>query len=446
MPPINKQLDEILTLFKGLQGEVKVLKEEGKSRSEKSEKMISDLMEKREKAIQDDLISRFRKGEHLTPPGDENAEPHKVLISKSADPKVQEFQSFNDDLLILSKIMRVHPSQTRLWKKNQAQVSELRKAISAGTSGSGSEWVPTDFSADLIDKFRLELKLGAFFRHINMPTNPYKLPGLTGDTTAYKISESTSDSASKITASTPTSAAVTLTAVKLAARTLWSEESAEDLIVPVLPLVKDNLARIMAESVEDALINGDSDGDHFDIDITDPTDHRKSWNGLRARSRQSSDEVSLSTFNAANLRSMRRKMGKYGVNPGRLGWLTGPVGMNHFLGLDELITLDKYGPAATILTGEVGRFDGSPVIISEKVREDLNSVGVHDVTNTGFTHVTVFNRDAFIMGDRRKMTMKSVEDIETDQMIMVVTMRGDFQDLYTADADKIAISGIGLAV
>jgi HK97 family phage major capsid protein len=204
-----------------------------------------------------------------------------MLVKKSADSKVREFQDFNDDVYVLSKILRVHPSQTKLWRKNQAQVSELRKAMNITTSGEGGSWVPTEFSAELIDKFRLNLKVAALFRRVTMPTNPYTFPVVASDANAYLVSESTADDGSeKFTASTPGTSSFTLTAKKLAARTVFSEEMTEDAIVPVLPFVKDNLARVMADAQETAILNG-ATGTHFDIDITSSADRRKAYNGLR---------------------------------------------------------------------------------------------------------------------------------------------------------------------
>jgi microcystin degradation protein MlrC len=48
---------------------------------------------------------------------------------------------------------------------------------------------------------------------------------------------------------------------------------------------------------------------------------------------------------------MRGTLGKYGVNPRRLVYLVSPVGLITMLGMDEVITLEKYGPNATVITG-----------------------------------------------------------------------------------------------
>jgi len=45
-------------------------------------------------------------------------------------------------------------------------------------------------------------------------------------------------------------------------------------------------------------------------------------------------------------------------------------------------TVDKYGQFATVLNGELGKIDGIPVIVSEKIRENLNASGVYDGTTT----------------------------------------------------------------
>lgn len=443
----KKLLEEMVALTKSLQEEVKTLKTIGKEQSDKSEKLISDTLAKREQVIKDELIAKFRKGEHLAPHSEEeeNAAVPEVLLRKSSDPRMREMMEYNDDVYLISKILRCHPSQTKIWRKNEAKVSELRKALNVGTAAQGLEWAPTAFSADLIDKYRLQLKVAALFQRVNMPTNPFTLPNLTADSTVYVVPEVTTDThqnSDRVTASQPTTGSLTMTAKKLGARSLFSGELDEDSIIPVLPMLKDNLARKMADAWEDAIINGDTTvPGHMDIDITATTVVRAFCNGLRRRAKTSNVLKDLSTFNLANVRSLRTSMGKYGVNPAELVFITGPKGYNKLLGLDEVTTLEKYGAGATILAGELGRLDGIPIIISEHVREDLSTTGYYDSTTTNNTVLILANKTAFAIGDRRKVTLKTFEDIETDQTVLVTMMRGTFRDLYTAAGDVVANVG-----
>lgn len=434
----KKLLEETLQLVKGLAEENKKLKELHKSQSEKSEQMMTDLIAKREQAIKDDVISRFRKGEHLTPEADEDAvATNSILLKKSDNPKVRELMDFNDTCLIVSKILKTDPRQTQIWRKNQAAVNELRKAMNVSTAGQGGAWAPSDFSADLIDLMRLDLKVGALFRKITMPTNPYKLPIKTSGGTVYHVAEPSTEAteAGRITASTPGTGNITMDAEKVAGRTVYTEELNEDSIIPVVPMIKEELARDMADAWENILINGDTRTvGNIDLDVTAATDLKTTQDGLRRRANaKGTSLIDLSTFNLTNVRKLRTGMGKWGINPRDLAFITGPKGFNKLLSLDEVTTLEKYGSSATVLTGELGRLDGIPIIVSEWVREDLSTTGLYDATTTNNTILILANLRRFIQGEKRRMTLKTFEDIQNDQVVLVTTMRMAFNSLETSD-------------
>jgi hypothetical protein len=68
---------------------------------------------------------------------------------------------------------------------------------------------------------------------------------------------------------------------------------------------------------------------------------------------------------------------------GSLAWIASIASYYKMLGLTEVLTLQNYGPQATVLQGELGKFDSIPIIVSEYQRQDLNASGVYDgVTKT----------------------------------------------------------------
>ena len=134
-------------------------------------------------------------------------------------------------------------------------------------------------------------------------------------------------------------------------------------------------------------------------------------------------------------------MGKYGGNPNNLAWIIGPkVHARHFMALSDVVSLEKYGPQATVLTGELGKYQGIPIIVSAQAREDLNTTGTYDSTTTNNGGVLLVNRPAWIFGRRRDITLKVWEDVQFDQIYLVGTARGDFQTPWTSDA--VAVMGV----
>ncbi|MHA1746586.1 MAG: phage major capsid protein [Promethearchaeota archaeon] len=357
----------------------------------------------------------------------------------------EEIQKKADYLYLASCILKKDPRELKLWKDWQESTSELRKAMDTATSGEGSEWIPTAFSQDLVEKVRLQLKVAALHERIDIPTPTYRVPVEGADAVAYLVPESKSDEATKIKASTPGTKRVSFSAQKLASRILFSEELSEDSVIPILPYLRNKIIRALAIAQETATINGDTSGTHQDSDVTDSLDARKAWNGYRKLA-LSSAKVNLGTFSTTNLRAMRKKMGKYGVDPNQLAWIVGISAYNAMLGLSEVLTLDKYGPKATILTGELAKFDNIPVIVSEYIREDLNASGVYDGTTTNKTIVLLVRRDAFLYGDRRKVKVKTGEIIETDQTQIVCTQRVDFEAQFDTTTEPIVALGYNVSV
>lgn len=355
-----------------------------------------------------------------------------------------------DDLYILSSLLKSDPRDLRLWKAYEGEISELRKAMDTQTVAEGFEWIPTGFSNDLIERVKLALKVAALFRRFNMPTPTYRFPAQGMDAVAYKTPESLVDESTKIRASTPGTRRVCFDAIKLAARVVFSEEMTEDSLIPVLPYIKDRIVEALAIAEEQGVINGDlPPGVHQDIDVVNPLDARWSWNGLRIWARTSGAagtgaEVNLGTFNTANLRAIRRAMGVYGVDPSRLAWITGICGYNLMMTNADVLTVDRYGPNATILKGELGKFDAIPIIVSEYIREDLDANGVYSGAGNNRTIILLVYKSAFMFGDRRKVTLKTKEDIEVDQIIGVATQRLDYQGLFNFSTEFPVGAGINV--
>jgi hypothetical protein len=220
----------------------------------------------------------------------------------------------------------------------------------------------------------------------------------------------------------------------------------EDSIINLASEVLRRIAKSFARGIDQAIIDGDTAGSHQDSDVTNAKDRRKAWNGLRKNALISGmPNIDLSTFTTANLLNVRKGMGVYGSRPSELAWIVGFRGMIQMMQLSELITMDKYGPNATVLSGEAGKFFGSPVVLSEFIREDLNASAVYDGTTTTKSCLLCVSRESFVRGERRAITINSSNDrhIETDQTVTVGTWRGDFKPWFTTAAAANKIVGIG---
>ncbi len=334
-------------------------------------------------------------------------------------------------------VARKLPQYAEQWK-------HIMAALDVDTSGEGAEWIPTGIGASLHERVRASGKVAALFPRIQLPTNPWKWPIEGSDASAYRVAEPTSDTATKVTASTPGTVAATFDAEIFGARTLWSKSLDADSAVAMAGFVQAKLIQAFVDAEEMAILDGDSDGTHqdSDTDALGATDPRSAWDGLRKKA-IAQTVVTATTTTAANLIAIRGGMGRWGVNPANLAYIVGVSGYLDLIGDTNLLTVDKMGPNATILNGMVGSVAGVPVIVSEHVRENLNASGVYDGITTTKTYNLCVNRGEWAIGQRMALDVE-VNDVlygETFQRVALAFMREDFQHIGSAAAnDDTAIA------
>jgi hypothetical protein len=227
------------------------------------------------------------------------------------------------------------------------------------------------------------------------------------------------------------------------------------MVVPILQMIKDDVARSAAEAIEETCINGQTVAETIDTQLgLGATDSRRAWNGYRVNALGGGWAVDVSGWTALTdktnvllLRKMRATMGRYGITPADLCWIVSINGYNQFLNIPEMLTPDEYGQDATLLKGEMGRVDNIPVIISEFLPENLNASGAYtsDVDND-HTSILLLYAGGWAHGERAKFTLKTYEEPKTDQQYIITRMRRDFKPLYMGAtySDSIVCVGYGM--
>lgn len=362
----------------------------------------------------------------------------------------KELRQNIDEMFIASKLLKKPVQQLKSWDTWKRRAGDFKKALDTATGAQGGDWVPTSFSPELWEYVQLESRVPALFRTIVMPSNPYKLPIGLARVNTFKQPEQTADTGqTKIPVGDGSNVGnATLTATGHAARVLASAELDEDSIVPILPFLVRDIAKAIAEGREDFIVNGDSAGTHEDSDIgAGSLDHRRRIAlGLRAAANDggATYKLDMATFSLANLRALRAKLGKYGVNPNDLAIITGPVGYLKLLGMTEVTTLQNFGNRATVLSGGLGDVDGIPVIVSGQVRENLNASGVFDNVTTTKTALYLVYRPGWVIGERRAAaSVRVLTELyaESDQVALIAKERVTFAPTYPT-ASNITI-GLG---
>jgi HK97 family phage major capsid protein len=305
-------------------------------------------------------------------------------------------------------------------KVSRAGLSALKSdELSHSTqAGYGDEWVPDLWSAELWKQARLENVILPLFRAIEMPSNPYELPIEGADPSVYYVPETADEadltlaaSGSAIPDSKIGSGKVTLAAKKLALRVGFSAELAEDSLVPVLSMYREQAMRALAAAIDSVLLNGDVEtGATGNINLDDGAPPANSpylaFDGLRKLALVTATGNAVSAGAAPSLdllRQVRFTMAhKYSVNPANLGWIVDGGTYAKLLGLEQFLTMDKAGALATALTGQIGYVDGAPGLVSAAMPLTQADGKANATGNTKGQALCVY-RPGWIVGYRRRI-------------------------------------------
>jgi HK97 family phage major capsid protein len=365
----------------------------------------------------------------------------------SADDKetVRALKEAVDVAVMESQLFGKKVSETKAYQTRVKPI--MQKAFGIASGDEGFEWIPTGVSTSYIDEYNLERKVSGLFQEIRMPTNPYKFPVLSNGAVAKKLGVAAALSPKDVFETDKT---ITFDAIKMSNQYLLPEELSEDSAVNILQVIRQELIEGAEKAIEVAILNGDTDTTHQDSasifggGAPAANSSERFWDGLRKRAIQAT--LALSGVDAGNnaveyadIQGAREKMGKFGVNPKELALICSPKGYNQLINLTEVTTVEKYGSAATILTGELARVGGIPVIVSEYMREDLNATAVNDGVTEDRTSMILVNRRRFMLGLRRALQIR-IERNQTDKdaVDMVSYARYAFQGVLAADGANYA--------
>lgn len=316
--------------------------------------------------------------------------------------------------------------------------------------GFGQDWVPDVWSSELWRKARAENVVLPLFRAVEMPSNPFELPISGTDPTVYYVPETqdeddlTLGSANPIPDSPIGSGKVTLSARKLALRVGFSAELAEDTTIPLIPLYREQALRAMADAIDHVLLNGDTTTaatGNINSDNAAPSATARilAFDGLRklplvanTANRQSAGGAP----SVALLRSTRFLMDpRYALRPKDCAWVVDGSTYAKLLSLSEVATVDKFGPYATVLTGEIAKLDGVPILVSPEMPLTQDDGKADTTGNTKGQAVCVY-RPGWVVGYRRRIaaTMDYLPYYDAYQMVATVRLAFAHLDSDVASA------------
>lgn len=273
----------------------------------------------------------------------------------------------------------------------------------------------TEFSMRMWDDVRRRLVVEPNFMQIAMRTNHMRIPVNPEQGYAsyvaidnFKGSNSTpaASNGNRLTEKT-------LIAHKLAAKDYIGDEETEDTLLPIMGIIRDNLIRRMAKSSERSVLLG------VGATAADPVKGLHQFatddgnDGTAA-----SNTISIGgggKLTAQLLSDARRRLGVFGLDPREILYIVGDKGYYDLMDDTNFRTRDKVGESnATILQGEIGRVNGSPVIVS----------GELSITPApGNPVALVANMRNFYLGQLRGLRVQTDVDIEEEKTIIVASRR-----------------------
>lgn len=315
-------------------------------------------------------------------------------------------------------------------------LSAAVKAMTSTGAGTGAELVPTDLADQLWDDIFLASRVvgngNAGMVVIPMPTNPFDIPLGLGQPTWRKGTENTATTASDLS-----TAKSTLTATELVTEQNWSYTLDEDAIVAMAPSIRGRLAQSGAEIIDDFALNADATATATgNINLDDATPAADSYyltdgqDGIRHQwlvdntPSQNIDAGGDALVDADVLNALAA-MGKYAIDPNAVRLVCDvQTYLKGFLGLSDVLTMDKFGPNAVIFTGQLAAYRGLPIIVSASHRlaeadGKLSTTG----TNNTLGSFSVYNRQMWYAGFRRNILIEIDRDIQKRQFIMVTSLR-----------------------
>jgi len=116
----------------------------------------------------------------------------------------------------------------------------------------------------------------------------------------------------------------------------------------------------------------------------------------------------------------------------------------NFLQIPEVVTLEKFGPQATILSGQLASLAGVPIVMSRFMGADLETTGLFDSTGSqNRTGYLIFNADSWYQYLRRQISIESDKDITNGAIQIVATMRS-CMDSPDAESVKNVVFGYNI--
>lgn len=352
-----------------------------------------------------------------------------------------------DDLFPRIPLTEFHGDDRKLARAGKFELTgayqRALRAMDTAESGYGSQLIGAQYVGDLWNAPRDLGKIFPLIDSFEMQHPTAYLPVEVDIPEMLWVAESTANNSSNYDTVKTGSQRVQVDAKKFVIHQMWSGEMQEDSIIPFVPFLRRQAALSVAHYADSLVLNGDTTNaatGNINLDDADPanTKHYLALDGIRHAALVDNTANGVSLAGAptwAALIGLRGKMldstrlvdWGHPTDPTDLVYVSDPETADAIAQIDEVVTVDKYGQNATILTGEVSRIGRHPHIasIAQPKTEADGKVSTTAANNT-LGQTTAFNRRGFKVGWRRRVMVETERLPGSDQWRVVYSLRLGF--------------------
>jgi len=345
--------------------------------------------------------------------------------------KAGDLKAHAKDLLnahILGKITR------KGWDTSYGQ--EILEKAEITYDATTSAGIDISVSSAFEEEVRQEQKIAPLFREINVTSGATVLP-LAPETEPANWSSAGAETAANNLEEAGASdnnyhvGRVVLQAHRLISSTFISNDTDEQIVVSILPMITSALARAHAIAIDKAILVGNSGG--FTTGLvgasgTDDTNGYATASALTALDASGSGEVT-----PANLLAMRKEMGKYGLNPADVAYIVPTDAYYELIDATGFTDVNEVGnDLAAKITGVMGSVFGSPVVATDQLAYNLGSAG--SPTTTAALAVNMRN---YVIPRLRGVTIETDYITKEQRNVIVAAQSLGFNELFANSGSNV---------
>lgn len=423
---------------------------EAKAAKEAAEKAASEALEKKVAEATAKVIATSE--ERITAELEKRFANKEVDLTKALDGLRGELAEKSEELKAISQSKRVFSDRgdsKSEWKKTFGRDMDDAFLL-ARVTGKGYD---TKFAKSLMEKvnthssvqvssadfeqevstnierdIQLELILAPMFREISMNTASMILPIMPDTGYAEITANAGSTDATGPNGTLDVRGAnrggialteIELRTVKMVAKSYLGNETEEDAILPVLPLLREAMIRQHARGVENMLLLGNLNVTGSAYPSLSGADGLLKYASTQSRDVNTGTAGTQPALTAAGLLTLRKNMGKYGLRASDVAYIVSQRAYFELLEDPEFQDFNLVNQAATKLTGEVGQVFGSPVMVCDEFPAPA----------AGGYYALAVNTRNFVVPRLRGVTVESDYLVEDQHRVLVTSQRLGFKEI-----------------